>query len=155
VEAAQHFLAGSVDPRVLVSYFPELSRPLFTDGEEAEVYDGIAKRMPSEANVDDLSEYLVFINAPPRPLQPCTIPLHDTPASDSPTPLPRLGGTDSCREPSQELLSSSPTFHSRCACCPRNSQDSSRRGDCDDQVCSSGLQGKGKTGTAGGHYAIS
>ncbi|KAG1748329.1 uncharacterized protein EDB91DRAFT_1245037 [Suillus paluster] len=54
VEAAPHFLAGALDPRILVSYFPELSRPLFTDGEEAEVYDGIAKRMPSEANIDDL-----------------------------------------------------------------------------------------------------
>lgn len=55
VEAAPHFLAGTLDPRILVSYFPELSK-LFTDGEEAEVYDGIAKRMPSEANIDDLSE---------------------------------------------------------------------------------------------------
>ncbi|OAX35918.1 hypothetical protein K503DRAFT_793639 [Rhizopogon vinicolor AM-OR11-026] len=54
VEAAPHFLVGALDPRVLVSYFPELSRPLFTEGEEAEVYDGIAKRMPREANVDDL-----------------------------------------------------------------------------------------------------
>ncbi|KAG2134830.1 hypothetical protein DEU56DRAFT_808908 [Suillus clintonianus] len=54
VEAAPHFLAGALDPRVLVSYFPELSRPLLADGEEAEVYDGISKRMPIEANVDDL-----------------------------------------------------------------------------------------------------
>ncbi|KAG0702044.1 hypothetical protein DFH29DRAFT_923524 [Suillus ampliporus] len=54
VEAAPHFLAGALDPRILVSYFPELSRPLFTDIEKAEVYDGIAKRMPSEANIDDL-----------------------------------------------------------------------------------------------------
>lgn len=54
VDAAPHFLAGALDPRILVSYFPELSRPLFTDGEEADMYDGIAKRMPIEASVDDL-----------------------------------------------------------------------------------------------------
>lgn len=54
VDAAPHFLAGALDPRVLVSYFPELSRPLFTDGEEADMYDGIAKRMPIESSVDDL-----------------------------------------------------------------------------------------------------
>lgn len=54
VDAAPHFLAGALDPRILVSYFPELSRPLFTDGEEADMYDGIAKRMPIESSVDDL-----------------------------------------------------------------------------------------------------
>lgn len=54
VDAAPHFLAGALDPRILVSYFPELSRPLFTDGEEADMYDGIAKRMPVESSVDDL-----------------------------------------------------------------------------------------------------
>ncbi|KAG2356092.1 hypothetical protein BDR07DRAFT_1301381 [Suillus spraguei] len=54
VDAAPHFLAGALDPRILISYFPELSRPLFTDGEEADMYDGVAKRMPIEANVDDL-----------------------------------------------------------------------------------------------------
>lgn len=54
VDAAPHFLAGALDPRILVSYFPELSRPLFTDGEEADMYDGIAKRMPVESSIDDL-----------------------------------------------------------------------------------------------------
>lgn len=54
VDAAPHFLAGALDPRILVSYFPELSRPLFTDGEEADMYNGIAKRMPIEPSVDDL-----------------------------------------------------------------------------------------------------
>lgn len=54
VDAAPHFLAGALDPRILVSYFPELSRPLFTDGEEVDMYDGIAKRMPIESSVDDL-----------------------------------------------------------------------------------------------------
>lgn len=87
MEAAPHFLAGALDPRILVSYFPELSRPLFTDGEEADVYDGISKRMPSEANVDDLSEYSKFYQCPspsfsamrnylfPTPLHPTHLPL--------------------------------------------------------------------------------
>jgi len=71
VDAAPHFLAGSLDPRILISYFPELSGPLFTFGEEAEVYDGIAERMPSEANIDDLSEYLNLSVPLPVPARPC------------------------------------------------------------------------------------
>ncbi|OJA13344.1 hypothetical protein AZE42_05594 [Rhizopogon vesiculosus] len=71
VEAAPHFLSGALDPRVLVSYFPELSGPLFTDGEEAEVYDGIAKRMPREANVDDLIAANLVRNYSPH-LSPST-----------------------------------------------------------------------------------
>lgn len=114
VDAAPHFLAGGLDPCILVSYFPELSRPLFTDGEEADMYDGISKRMPIEANVDDLSECSNLSNSPSHPSLPdrALLPLSDTPAPDSPTPLPRLGGTDSCRKPSQELLPSSPALHS-------------------------------------------
>jgi hypothetical protein len=114
VDAAPHFLAGALDPRILVSYFPELSRPLFTDGEEADMYDGIAKRMPIESSVDDLSEYSNLSNSPSHPSLPdyAPPPLSDTPAPNSPTPLPRLGGTDSCRKPSQELLPSSLAFHS-------------------------------------------
>jgi hypothetical protein len=54
VDAAPHFLAGALDPRILVSYFPELSRPLFSEDDEVDMYDGIAKRMPIEASVDDL-----------------------------------------------------------------------------------------------------
>ncbi|KAG1798989.1 uncharacterized protein HD556DRAFT_1231803 [Suillus plorans] len=71
VDAAPHFLAGGLDPRILVSYFPELSRPLFTDGEEADMYDGIAKRMPIEANVDDLIAANLVRNYSPH-LSPST-----------------------------------------------------------------------------------
>ncbi|KIK46201.1 hypothetical protein CY34DRAFT_9882 [Suillus luteus UH-Slu-Lm8-n1] len=90
VDAAPHFLAGALDPRILVSYFPELSRPLFTDGEEADMYDGIAKRMPIESSVDDLSEYSNLSNSPSHPSLPdyAPPPLSDTPAPNSPTPLP-------------------------------------------------------------------
>ncbi|KAG2156877.1 uncharacterized protein EDB93DRAFT_1126150 [Suillus bovinus] len=75
VDAAPHFLAGGLDPRILVSYFPELSRPLFIDGEEADMYDGIAKRMPIEANVDDLIAANLVRNYSPH-LPPSTREAH-------------------------------------------------------------------------------
>ncbi|KAG1760429.1 hypothetical protein EDD22DRAFT_901244 [Suillus occidentalis] len=77
VDAAPHFLAGALDPRILVSYFPELLRPLFTDGEEADVYDGIAKRMPIESSVDDLIAANLVRNYSPH-LLPST---RDAPAA--------------------------------------------------------------------------
>lgn len=55
-DAGRHLLAGALDPRVLVSYYPELCGTLFAHGEEGAVFAGVAECMPPEASIDDISE---------------------------------------------------------------------------------------------------
>jgi hypothetical protein len=56
-DAGRNFLAGELDPRLLISYFPDLRGALFGPDEVLDVFSGVAERMPAEASVDDISEY--------------------------------------------------------------------------------------------------
>ena len=59
-DAGKSFFEGNLDPRLLVSYFPDLRGTLFTADDSINVYAGVAARMPSEASVDDISKCLLF-----------------------------------------------------------------------------------------------
>ncbi|KAJ7774542.1 hypothetical protein DFH07DRAFT_952255 [Mycena maculata] len=51
-DAGKNLFNGDLDPRVLVSYYPELRGSLFQASDTMDVYAGVAERMPSEASVD-------------------------------------------------------------------------------------------------------
>ena len=63
-DAGKHLFNGEVDPRLLISYYPDLRGSLFTEEETMDVFSGVAEHMPMEASVDDISEYcfLTFRN---------------------------------------------------------------------------------------------
>ena len=47
---------GELDPRVPVSYYPELRGELFSEDDTVDVMAGVAEHMPQEDFVDDISE---------------------------------------------------------------------------------------------------
>ncbi|KAF7323021.1 hypothetical protein HMN09_00081900 [Mycena chlorophos] len=53
-DAGKHLFNGDLDPRVLISYYPELRGSLFTAADVLDVYAGVAEHMPIEASVDDI-----------------------------------------------------------------------------------------------------
>ncbi len=56
-DAGTNFINGDLDPRLLVSYYPDLRGSLFGAEDALDVFAGVAERMPSDASVDDISEY--------------------------------------------------------------------------------------------------
>lgn len=56
-DAGKNLFNGDLDPRVLVSYYPELRGSLFQASDTMDVYAGVAERMPAEASVDEISEW--------------------------------------------------------------------------------------------------
>jgi len=57
-DAGKALFNGDLDPRVIVSYFPDVVGRMFGDEDEMSVFRGVKERMPSEGSVDDLSESL-------------------------------------------------------------------------------------------------
>ena len=55
-DAGNNFFNGQLDPRVLVSYYPDLRGNLFDDGDNVDLFAGVAEHMPKEASVEDISE---------------------------------------------------------------------------------------------------
>jgi hypothetical protein len=55
-DAGKTLFLGQIDPRVLVSYFPELSGSLFGREEEVGVFTGATSFMPLESSIDDISK---------------------------------------------------------------------------------------------------
>ncbi|PPQ74920.1 hypothetical protein CVT26_011356 [Gymnopilus dilepis] len=53
-DAGKHLFNGEVDPRLLISYYPDLRGSLFTEEETMDVFSGVAEHMPMEASVDDI-----------------------------------------------------------------------------------------------------
>ncbi|KAJ7709853.1 hypothetical protein B0H17DRAFT_1155701 [Mycena rosella] len=53
-DAGKNLFDGDLEPRVLVSYYPELRGSLFSANDTMDVYAGVAERMPAEASVDDI-----------------------------------------------------------------------------------------------------
>lgn len=56
---------GELDPRLLLSYFPDLRGNLFSPEDVIDVFAGVADRMPTDHSVDEISKYstasLVYI----------------------------------------------------------------------------------------------
>lgn len=59
-DAGKHLFKGELDPRLLVSYYPDLRGSLFTSQTSMDVFAGVAENMPPEASVDDISEYSYY-----------------------------------------------------------------------------------------------
>lgn len=59
-DAGNNLFNGQLDPRVLISYFPQLRGTLFTDEDHVDVFAGIAEKMPRESSVDDISTCRAF-----------------------------------------------------------------------------------------------
>jgi hypothetical protein len=55
-DAGKHLFNGELDPRLLVSYYPELRGSLFTADDVMDVFAGVAEHMPQENSVDNISE---------------------------------------------------------------------------------------------------
>ncbi|KAJ7685236.1 hypothetical protein DFH06DRAFT_1357108, partial [Mycena polygramma] len=53
-DAGKNLFNGDLEPRVLVSYYPELRGSLFGANDTIDVYAGVAERMPSEVSVDQI-----------------------------------------------------------------------------------------------------
>ena len=65
-DAGKHLFNGELDPRLLVSYYPELGGSLFTADDVMDVFAGVAEHMPQENSVDDISESLSHAPLHPR-----------------------------------------------------------------------------------------
>jgi len=61
---------GELDPRVLISYFPDLRGALLDADPALDVFSGIAECMPPHDSIDDISTFLV-----PRPFRHSSPPL--------------------------------------------------------------------------------
>lgn len=66
-DAGTNFINGDLDPRLLVSYYPDLRGSLFGAEDALDVFAGVAECMPADASVDDISEYRVS----PTPCRYC------------------------------------------------------------------------------------
>lgn len=55
-DAGKRLYEGELDPRVLVSYYPELRGDLFSEDDTVDVMAGVAEHMPQDGSVDDISE---------------------------------------------------------------------------------------------------
>ncbi|KAJ6630857.1 hypothetical protein B0H10DRAFT_1983437 [Mycena sp. CBHHK59/15] len=53
-DAGKNLFNGDLDPRVLVSYYPELRGALFSASDTMDVFAGVAERMPADISVDDI-----------------------------------------------------------------------------------------------------
>ncbi|KAI5830962.1 hypothetical protein K523DRAFT_415444 [Schizophyllum commune Tattone D] len=70
-DAGKNLFNGDTDPRLLISYYPELRGNLFTKGDTLDVFSGVAERMPTETSVDDIIVYNLVRNYSPH-LSPST-----------------------------------------------------------------------------------
>ena len=73
---------GELDPRILISYFPDLRGALLDADPTLDVFSGIAECMPPYDSIDDISTSPLF-PCPYPPLFPCT----RTTTNDAPPPL--------------------------------------------------------------------
>jgi vacuolar protein sorting-associated protein 3 len=56
-EAERNLFSGELDPRLLISYFPELRGKLFGADETVNLFAGVAEHMPNESSVDEISKF--------------------------------------------------------------------------------------------------
>lgn len=80
-DAGKHLFNGELDPRLLVSYYPELRGSLFTVDEVMDVFAGVAEHMPQENSVDEISE------SPFHLLPLFFLPFYPSSRGSAPTPI--------------------------------------------------------------------
>lgn len=122
-DAGKALFVGELDPRMLISYFPELRGTLFDEDNAINLYAGVAEYMPHEASVDDISEFggyftphLVCFPLPPALRTFFSTAFLNLPLIVLPTlpPNPRTG-LISRAQPSSELLSTPLPEHAGCS----------------------------------------
>jgi hypothetical protein len=74
---------GELDPRILISYFPDLRGTLLDANPTLEVFSGIAERMPPYDSIDDIS------TSPPLAPSPSRLPRGFLTTTMTPPPLCR------------------------------------------------------------------
>jgi len=62
-DAGKHLFNGELDPRLLISYYPDLRGSLFGPDESMDVFAGVAEHMPKEGSVDDIGTYFTLLRA--------------------------------------------------------------------------------------------
>ncbi|KAH9916048.1 uncharacterized protein B0H18DRAFT_885291 [Fomitopsis serialis] len=65
-DAGRHLFAGELDPRVLISYFPDVRGDLFTEDDSVDVYAGVAEYLPHEESIDDIIAANLVLNYSPH-----------------------------------------------------------------------------------------
>ena len=60
-DAGRNLFNGKLDPRVLVSYFPDLCDGLFKDTKDVDIFAGVVERMPTAPSIEELSKYNIYI----------------------------------------------------------------------------------------------
>ncbi|KAL4242308.1 Vam6/VPS39/TRAP1 family protein [Abortiporus biennis] len=65
-DAGRHLYDGNLDPRALISYYPELCGSLFSSNDELNLFAGVAERMPKEASIDDIIAANLVLNYSPH-----------------------------------------------------------------------------------------
>ncbi|KAJ3569787.1 hypothetical protein NP233_g4825 [Leucocoprinus birnbaumii] len=65
-DAGRNLFNGKLDPRVLVSYFPDLRGSLFQGAEEVDVFAGVAERMPKARTIEELIRLNLVLNYSPH-----------------------------------------------------------------------------------------
>jgi hypothetical protein len=63
-DAGKHFFAGNLDPRILISYYPELRGNLFGPQDMVDMFAGVTEHMPPEDSIDEISQYFLYITLP-------------------------------------------------------------------------------------------
>ncbi|KAH9478601.1 Transforming growth factor-beta receptor-associated protein 1 [Psilocybe cubensis] len=53
-DAGKHLFNGEIDPRLLISYYPDLRGSLFSEDDAMDVFAGVAEHMPMEGSVDQI-----------------------------------------------------------------------------------------------------
>jgi vacuolar protein sorting-associated protein 3 len=65
-DAGRHLFSGDIDPRILVSYFPDLRGSLISQTDSVNMFAGVADHLPTAYSIDDLSKPLFpFTSIPP------------------------------------------------------------------------------------------
>ncbi|KAI0337403.1 hypothetical protein BDW22DRAFT_1409963 [Trametopsis cervina] len=65
-DAGKHFFTGNLDPRVLVSYYPELRGSLFGPDDSVDLFAGVAERIPTEDSIDAIISINLVRNYSPH-----------------------------------------------------------------------------------------
>ena len=55
-DAGKHLFNGELDPRILISYYPDLRGSLFSPQDSIDMFAAVAEHMPKEPSVDDISK---------------------------------------------------------------------------------------------------
>jgi hypothetical protein len=58
-DSGKHLFNGELDPRILISFYPDLKGSLFTSDDSIDMFAGIAEHMPKESSVDEISKHFL------------------------------------------------------------------------------------------------